>query len=124
MESRACSSTMSARVLHPQSGVEVGQRLVHQEDEGLADDGPCQRNPLALSARQLCGLAIQECAEAEGLCGSLDLGGTLFLVDPALAERELDVLRHGQVRVKRVALKDHRHVAVLRIHVVDHALAD
>ena len=75
--------------LHPQGGVEVGEGLVHQEDEGLADDGPGQRHPLALATRELCRLAIEQRPEPEGLGGALDLGGSLFLVDAALAEREL-----------------------------------
>ena len=46
--------------LHAQRGVEVGQRLVHQEDEGLAHDGPGQRHPLALAARELSRLAVEQ----------------------------------------------------------------
>ena len=110
--------------LHPQRGVEVGERLVHQEDEGLADDGPGQGHPLALPARQLPRLAVEQAAQPERLRRLLDLDRALGLVHPALAQRELDVLRHRQVRVEGVALEDHGHVAVLGVDVVDHPLAD
>ena len=39
--------------LHPQLGVQVRQRLVHQERLRLAHDRPPQRDPLALAAAQL-----------------------------------------------------------------------
>jgi hypothetical protein len=46
--------------LHAQLGVEVGQRLVEQEDLGVAHDGAAHRHALALAARELaraCGRA-------------------------------------------------------------------
>ena len=52
--------------LHAQRGVEVRQRLVHQEDEGLAHDGPGQRHPLALAARELARLAVEQRGQARG----------------------------------------------------------
>ena len=51
--------------LHAQGGIEVGERLVEQEDLGLADDGAADRDPLALAARQLLGLALQQRAEVQ-----------------------------------------------------------
>ena len=41
-----------------------------------------------------------------------------------MLQAELEVLAHRHVRIERVALEDHRDVAVLRRHVVDHAVAD
>ena len=43
---------------------------------------------------------------------------------PGAAERERDVSPHGHVRVERVVLEDHRDVALRRVHVVDHPVAD
>ena len=51
--------------LHPQLGVEVRQRLVHQERLRPPHDRPGERDPLALPARELRGLAVEQVLEAE-----------------------------------------------------------
>ena len=45
--------------LAPELGVEVGQRLVQQEGLDGAHDGPPHGHPLALTARELAGLAVE-----------------------------------------------------------------
>ena len=45
--------------LHAELGVEVRQRLVHQEHRRLTHDRPTHRHPLALAAGQLAGLAVE-----------------------------------------------------------------
>ena len=51
--------------LDAQLGVEVGQRLVHEEHGGLADDGPAEGDALALAAGELLGLAVEQLLELE-----------------------------------------------------------
>ena len=53
--------------LHAQLGVEVRERLVHQEDLRLADDRAAQRDPLPLPARERSRLAVEQLLEAEDL---------------------------------------------------------
>ena len=108
--------------LGPQLGVEVGQRLVHQEGHRSPDDGPGQRDPLALAAGELAGLAVEQGRQPELLGRLLDHRRPLLLRHLAGAEGELDVRPHGLVGVQRVALEHHRDVPVLRLHVV-HRLA-
>ena len=96
--------------LHAELGVEVRQRLVHQEDLRLAHDRPTHGDALTLAARQLGRLAIEEVVEVEQL-GRLehtlvDLG----LGHPFDLEVEADVLGDGHVRIQRVALEHHRDV--------------
>ena len=50
--------------LDAQLGVEVGERLVHQEDGRLADDRPAERDALALAAGQLLRLALEQVSSA------------------------------------------------------------
>ena len=101
--------------LHAQLGVEVGQRLVHQERRRLAHDGPAHGDALALAARQLrraCGRApLSSCssrAASSTRAGRSRAAGSL-----ASLQRVGDVLAHGHVRVERVALEHHGDVAVL-----------
>ena len=64
--------------LHAQLGVEVRQRLVHQERLRVAHDGPAHRDPLALAAGQRLGLAGEQSSRPRMRAASLhplvDLG--------------------------------------------------
>ena len=99
--------------LHAQLGVQVRQRLVHQERRRVAHDRPAHGHPLPLPAGQVGRPAVQELVEVQD-------PGRLFhlLADDVRRgfgqlQREAHVLPHGHVRVQRVALEDHRDVAVL-----------
>ena len=110
--------------LDAEHGVEVGQRLVEEEDLRLADQRPADGDALALAAGELGGLAIEELLELEHL---RDLVGPPLdqvlrrLGDP---EREGDVLPHRHVRIERVGLEHHRDAALGRRHVGDVDPAD
>ena len=102
--------------LFAQIRVQIAQRLVHQKNLRLDDQGASQRHSLLLSARQLGRITIlqlRQMHDAEQLGNFLrDLGfGNFFEL-----ESVGDVLRHGHVRPDGIALKDHRHVAPLRRH--------
>ena len=58
--------------LHAQLGVEVRERLVEQEDLGVADDGAAERDALALTAGELARLALEPFADAENVGRLLD----------------------------------------------------
>jgi hypothetical protein len=102
----------------PHRGVEVGQGLVHQEDLRLAHDGASQRHPLPLPTRELCRLALEQRRDAH------DLVPPCRPTNPSRHERKLDIPAHRHVGIQRVALEDHRHISILRIHVVHDAIAD
>jgi hypothetical protein len=110
--------------LDAQLGVEVGQRLVHEEHGGLADDGPAERDALPLPAGELLRLAVEELLELEDPCRIVDALLDLGLGDLAQLEAEGEVVANRHVRVERVALEHHRDVAVLGGHVVDDLVAD
>ena len=110
--------------LHAELRVEVRQRLVHEEHRRLADDRPAHRNTLPLAPGKLAGLALEIRLKAEQL-GDLEYPfRALLLLDARDTKREADVRLDGQVRVERVVLEDHGHVALLRRQVGDVALSD
>ncbi|MCY1507478.1 hypothetical protein D9M68_417550 [compost metagenome] len=94
-----------------QFGVQVGQRLVKQEHHGLAHHRSRKRHPLALPAGQLARFALQQCRDAEHLGRPVDF----FLYRSAghalRAQGKGDVAKNVQVRIERVALEHHGHVA-------------
>ena len=110
--------------LDAQLGVEVGQRLVHEEHGGLADDGAAEGDALALAAGELLGLAVEELLQLEDPAASLTRCSISALGDLAQLEAERDVVADRHVRVERVALEDHRDVAILGRDVVDDPVAD
>ena len=64
-------------------GVEVRERLVHEERLRLANDRPPHRDSLALPARELRRLALEELGEAEQRGDLLDASPDLGLRRPA-----------------------------------------
>ncbi len=114
---------LGARVA-AQLGIEVAQRLVHQEHRRSAHDGPSQGDPLPLTAAELAGLAAHVIDEPENLGGLAGLGSTVGPVHPTHLEGELDVALHRLVGVERVALEHHRNVALLGLDIVDPPIAD
>ena len=111
--------------LHAELRVEVRQRLVHQERLRLAHHRAADRDPLALAAGQLGGLAIQQPFEPEDR-GDVDAPGAV--ARPSASCRSLSpnprfcLDRH--VRVQGVVLEHHRDVAELRLEVGDLLAAD
>jgi hypothetical protein len=66
--------------LHPQLGVEVGQRLVEQEHLRIADDRAAHGDALALAAGELPRIAIEIGLEAEDVRRLPDTLGDLGLL--------------------------------------------
>ena len=119
-----CSFWISSAHLHAQLGVEVGQRLVEQEHRRLAHDRAAHRDALALAARELARLALQERLELEDLRRLVCTRVSISASGSRGSQAVRHVVEHAHVRIERVVLEHHRDVAVLRLEVVDHALAD
>ena len=67
---------------HPQGGVEVGERLVEQEDLRVADDGPPDGHPLALPAGELARVAPEQHPDLQGRGHLGHAPGDLVLRNP------------------------------------------
>ena len=105
--------------LHAQLRVEIGERLVHQEDRGLTDERTSHRHTLTLTAGELPRTAVEHLGEPEMTEGGLTHPTVaLGLADAAHRERETDVVVRRQMRIQRIVLKDHRDVTVARGQIV------
>ena len=110
--------------VHAELRVQVRERLVHQVRGRLAHDRPAHRHPLALSARESAGLAVEELLEPENASRFADALVDLFFRRLSQLEAEGDVVVHAQVWVERVALEDHRDVAVASRQAIHDAVTD
>ena len=100
-------------------GVEVAEGLIEQEQPGLADDGPAQRDSLPLAAGERGWSAVQAGGQIEDLCGVPHplVNFRLGIMPECQSEGHVLIGRH--VRVERMVLEDHGNVAFLgrnRIH--------
>ncbi len=110
--------------LHAQLGIEVGQRLVHQEDGRIAHQRAAQCDALLLAARQFARQALEQVGHVEHLRRLAHLLVDLRRRQPAHLQREGEVLVDRLVGIERVVLEHHGDVAILGIEIVDHAVAD
>src|SRR3989454_3644227 len=104
--------------------VQVGQRLVEQEDPRLTDDGAAERDALPLAAGELARLAPEQGVQPEDAAGLLDPRYDPGPGAAARLEAEGHVVEHAHVRVERVGLEDHGHVSVAGRHLVDDLVVD
>ena len=96
-----------------QLGVEIGQRLVEQQEVGLLDQRAADREALLLAAGQGGGPARERVADAEHRGDRIDPLADLGAGYPALAQRVGEIVEGREMRVEREGLEDHRHVAAL-----------
>ena len=105
-------------------GIQVGQRLVHQEDLGVTHDGAADGDALALAARERLRLAVEVLGDTQDLGSGANLAVDLVFGDLLELKRKRHVLVHRHVGVQSVALEHHGDVAVLGRHVVDALAVD
>jgi len=109
--------------VHPQLGIEVGQRLVHQQHLGADHQRPRQAHTLLLAAAELVRQPLGQGVELhcpEHLVHTL---AHLLRRHLALHQTERDVVEHAQVREHRVVLEHHAHIALGGTQMADGLLA-
>ena len=102
--------------LHPDLGVEGGQRLVEQQHGGLDRERPGQRDPLLLATGELVGVAVLLGAETDQVEHVAGPRPALGARPAPQLEPEGHVVEHRQVGEQAVGLEDHPHVALVRGH--------
>ena len=110
--------------LHAQLSVEVGERLVEQEHSRFTHDGAAHGHALALAARELTRLAIEQLAEFENARCLFDARLDIALGQAANLQAIRHVVEHAHVRIERVVLEHHRDVALGGLQFVDDAVAN
>ena len=109
----ALDATDLGAQLHPNLGVQRRQRLVEQQNLGVDRQGPRQRHPLLLSARELMGIALAEIRQMDDVehlgDGALDVGRRLA----GDLQPEADVVGDCHVGEQGIGLKHHAHVALI-----------
>ena len=126
--------------LDAQPRVQVGEGFVEEEHLRVAHQRTPERHALALSAGERARQALEQALDAERARGVEHLAVDRFQFRPALGAMEEEarqpaaraapqqaeghVPAHRHVRVERIVLEHHGHVAVLGRQVVDHAPAD
>ena len=104
--------------------VQCRERLIKQKNVGFDHDGPGQRHPLLLPARQFLGIARTKVRKLHQVQRLRDAPPRLVLRDIAVLEAEGDVVGHRLVRKKSVVLKDDAEVAAVDRQVVHPVAAD
>ena len=96
-----------------QLGVQVGKRLVQQEDGRIPDHCTAQSHTLTLTTGQCLGLTVQQMLQIQDLGSFVNTLVDLVLVHLTQGQAESDVLVNVHVGVQSVVLEDHGDVAVL-----------
>ncbi len=102
-----------ARLL-AQLGVEIGQRLVQQDDGRVVDERAGERDALLLAAGELVRKALGEVPERQLLERRLHARRDVARRDLAKFQAVRDVVGHRLVRPQRVRLEHETEVAALR----------
>ena len=97
-----------------QAGVEVGERLVHQEQPRIAHDRPGHRHPLALAAGELRRFAVEQRLQLQHLRHFIHPRLPAAFLFLAHLHAEGDVVAHRQMGEQGIVLEDHREVALAR----------
>ena len=110
--------------LNTELRIQVGQRLIHQEDLRVTDDGTAHGNTLSLTAGQSLRLTVKELLQVKDLGSFADHLVDLILRGLSQLQGECHVIINGHMRIQSVALEYHGDISVLGLHIVDDPVPD
>src|SRR5262249_30611699 len=88
------------------AGIEMGQRLVEQQDAWLDGERAGQGETTALVEREIVGLAVGDVPQAETSEHDVDPLGRVVGAEAGQLETERDVLLRGEMRPERPLMED------------------
>lgn len=95
-----------------QLGIEIGERLIHQDQRRFDDDGAGNRYALLLAAGQLAGQLVHVLRQLHQVERALDAGLDLGGRGAAHEQAEADVPGHRHMREQGVILEHHTEAAL------------
>ncbi len=104
--------------LYTELGIQVGQRLIHQEDAGITDDCTAHGNTLSLSTGKSLRLTVKQVLQIQDLGCLANLFVDLILRNLAELQTKCHVIINRHMRIQSVVLEDHGDITVLGINVV------
>ena len=110
--------------LEAQLGVEIRERLVHEHERRLDDDGAGDGDALLLAAGKLAGQLVLLAVQAHERHRLVDAALRLGARHAAHHQAEADVLAHAHMREQGIVLEHHAEAALFRPQVVDAALVE
>ena len=109
---------------HAQLGVQIGQRLVHQQHLRLDDDGAGERHALLLAAGEIRRHTILQMVDPDDLEDVVDLALYFILRQLAVAQAEGHIIEYIHVREYRIVLEHHADVPLVGGDIVYDAVVD
>ena len=109
---------------HAQFRIQVGERLVKQKHLRIAHNGTPHRHTLALAARQLTGVTVQQGIQRQNFSRTAYFGLNIFFALLGQFQRKSHVFTHGHVRIQRIVLEHHRNVTCFRWQIIDAGFTD
>ncbi|MNF62453.1 hypothetical protein D3C84_441350 [compost metagenome] len=110
--------------LHPQGRIQVGKRLIEQQNVRLPRHGSAHCHTLALPSRQFFWLALQQFVQLKDLRCFQHALTQAALFSLGQFETKADVVVDAHVRVQRIRLKHHADATLARLQVVDPSPVD
>ena len=110
--------------LSSQLCIQVGQRLVHQEYLGAADNGASHGNTLSLAAGKSLWLTVQQMLQVENLGCVMHFLVNLILWCFSQLQSERHVVIYGHMWIQSIVLEYHGDISVLWFNVINQLIVD
>ena len=99
-------------------GVQVGQRLVHQENTGITDNRTTHGDTLSLAAGKSFRLTVKQVLQIQDLSCLFNGFFNLILRNLAELQTKCHVVKYGHMRIQGIVLENHGNISVLRVYVI------